>query len=254
MYETEIIKTEAGDEREFNKCLASALHLVVFAPVPADFKNRSRTFLDRNLIGSRDASLFATLFMLVALQVEHAVALKHGVAQVFRALRIVDAGDIFLFLLDGVLRDVRRLAEIDLTVDLQLLHALHHRLAHARRESDAVGVLQIGGRVGDAEVSGVHALGRRPAADRTAVDLLEAGAADPDPQQHAVGVRVVFAGRDGHEIVHVVLKRLREIVALQDVVGVHVVELHRPVGRKKFGASVGLEPERGFEHQRMARA
>ena len=96
---------------------------------------------------------------------------------------------------------------------------------------DPAGVRQVGGGVVDDQIISVDALGDRAVAQGAEVDLLEGRAAEPQQQEHAVCVRVVFGRGRGQVVVEVLFKGVSHPVALSRAAVAVVSDLHRAVGR-----------------------
>ena len=73
---------------------------------------------------------------------------------------------------------------------------------------------QVGRAVVDDQVVGIHAVAGRAVSQRAEKHLLERGAAKAQQQQHPIGVGVIFAGRAGQEVVHVLLECVGNVIAL----------------------------------------
>ena len=188
--------------------------------------------------------------MLVALQVQFTVALVDFPILVrLGGVRGRNTGDGLLFLFQRVRlnRDAR--SKGDVPVDAQDLQPLQRGVRHQHAMRDASGVPQVRRRLIYDQVGRVHGFADGPPTDRTEIDLFERSAAEPEHQQHAIGVRVVFRRRGRQVVVQVLFQRVRQPVLLGCGTDGVISDLHRAVGRQHLGSGVRLETQQRLQQQ-----
>ena len=117
---------------------------------------------------------------------------------------------------------------------------------------NALCVAEVAGRIVDNQVVGVDGLADRTVTQRAIINLLERRPAKPQHQQHPVGVGVVFTRRHGQVVIEIVLQGICTHILLQITVISVNPDFYRPISRQQLGSRIRLEPENGFEQERMA--
>ena len=126
---------------------------------------------------------------------------------------------------------------------------------------------EVCGRIVHDQVRRVHRFADRTIPKRAEIDLLERRAAEPEHEQHAVGVRVILGRHTRQIMVHVLLKRVAKTVlccTVDPTIGrlvlwtiiedgvVGITDLDRTICRQHLGTGIGLEAEHRLLQQRMA--
>ncbi len=229
--QTNPVNAQSFHKRIADKILARQTRLVVFFPVAVDFQNLPRILVDRYPIRQRDGFALE-LPGSVLIQVPFAIAFIQRVRLILRPLiyRGPDAFDAVFLVFDLVL-GCRWLSERDIPIHLQKLHALHHGRSHGHAMGHATGIPQIGRSVGNNQVISVDRFGYRTAADRTRIDLLPTRTSEHRPEQHTLGVWVVFRSYVSQIMVEFGLEGFRDLIALFRFLS-DILDFDRTIGRE----------------------
>ncbi len=101
----------------------------------------------------------------------------------------------------------------------------------------AAGVPEVGRGVGHDDIHRIDALADRTLAQRAVVDLFDDQAAEPDIEQRAAGVGIIFRRPDREVVVEVFLEDLGILVLVAVLVEL-VGDLDRAVRRQQFAGRI----------------
>ena len=116
---------------------------------------------------------------------------------------------------------------------------------------NAFGIAQIGGCIVDDDIIGVDRFNDWAIAQWAEISLLEPSTAEPNHQQHAIGIGVVFLGGRCQIMIDVTFQRIGVLILLQICVVVVIADLRRTIHRQQLRPSIGLEPQACLKQQRM---
>ena len=250
-----VIEPEAGHEGVLDEVLARLRQFAVLIVVPHDGQDLLGAGVDRHPVGDLEAGHLALEFMFKALDVQLAVAL------IDLAVAVVRVGDRDGNALLAALLKLHAIklghvggVKVNVLVHAQDLHAPHHAGAHIHPVGDALGVAQVGGGVVHNQVFCIHRLRHRTVAEGAEVNLLERGAAEPQHQQHAVGVGVILGGHRSQVVIEVILQSIGQPVLFEVGVVAVVANLDRAIGGEQLAPGIGLEAQYSLKEQGVANA